>query len=58
MSIPSAVFQQGVFSLTRVSYNYDTFDLCLFDNIMLSYIDGYELLEYAKTLDISVIFAM
>ena len=33
----------------------DTFDLCLFD-IMLPYIDGYELLEYAKTLDIPVIF--
>ena len=33
----------------------DTFDLCIFD-IMLPYIDGYELLEYAKTLDIPVIF--
>ncbi len=32
-----------------------TFDLCLFD-IMLPLIDGYELLEYAKLLDVPVIF--
>lgn len=31
------------------------FDLCLFD-IMLPKIDGYELLEYAKTMDYPVIF--
>lgn len=31
------------------------FDLCLFD-IMLPEIDGYELLEYAKTMDFPVIF--
>lgn len=31
------------------------FDLCLFD-IMLPEINGYELLEYAKTLDVPVIF--
>lgn len=33
----------------------EAFDLCLFD-IMLPYIDGYELLEYAKSLQIPVIF--
>lgn len=33
----------------------ETFDLCLFD-IMLPYIGGYELLEYAKSLQIPVIF--
>lgn len=32
-----------------------SFDLCLFD-IMLPLIDGYELLEYAKLIDIPVIF--
>ena len=31
------------------------FDLCLFD-IMLPEIDGYELLEYAKTMNFPVIF--
>ena len=31
------------------------YDLCLFD-IMLPWIDGYELLEYAKTMDTPVIF--
>jgi DNA-binding response OmpR family regulator len=32
-----------------------SFDLCIFD-IMLPGVDGYELLEYAKTLEIPVIF--
>lgn len=37
----------------KLAENY--YDLCVFD-IMLPYIDGYELLEYAKGMDIPVIF--
>ncbi len=47
------VTYDGKEAADKLADNY--YDLCLFD-IMLPLIDGYELLEYAKSLDIPVIF--
>lgn len=47
------VAYDGISGADKLAENH--YDLCLFD-IMLPGVDGYELLEYAKSLDIPVIF--